>query len=140
MTEGLRNLPRVQADRERQLDDGTPEDEVAAWLNCEDCNFDHEQRRLFRCGWIPTSQHLDGGGVFEDSSICPGYTIGLPEVFEAARLLVWRREGAIAALARLPLPPIAALAVDLLDSEQKRIERDDLRRQRREMKESHGSR
>jgi hypothetical protein len=133
--EGLRYLPRLQAERERQIEDGTPVADAEAYLNCAECPLDHQQRRGYRCGWLPEGEWRDDARPFPDSSVCVGYSTSLPEVIEAARLLVWANRGALSSyLGKRRLSAVAADCVDVLDGEVKSVEREDMRKRREAVK------
>ena len=130
MIEGLRLLPRVQALR----DDNA---EGLGWLpfTCDDCDRynDRATKRVFRCGWLPEKERTGGMGEYPGSTICPGYTTSLPDVYEAARALSWRRDGQLRELYDVPITQLLRDCVDVLDSSCKQTERERLAEQRREM-------
>jgi hypothetical protein len=124
MTSGLRLLPRVQADRQRQRDEGSPfADE---YMDCTSCKAKPDHASFapeWRCGWLASDAWRDGGTSPHSEDVCPGYAIQLPEVIEAARLLQWRDHGSLAALVEeLPLPPAAALSIDVLAGSIREVE------------------
>lgn len=137
MISGLRALPRVQTERNRQRDEGSPF--ADAHMNCTECPqmFDAVARAEMRCGWMPTSEWLDSGMPNHAEAVCPGYSIQLPEVIEAARALSWRNHGGLEPLygrEEFPLPPQAAAYIDVLDGAVKASEADEMRRIREESK------
>lgn len=142
MIEGLRFLPRVQAERERLMEDGAPlELAQQVFLDCDSCTMNRDERASIRCGWLPESSWTDGSMPLPGATICPGYTTSLPEVYEAARLLRWVNRGALGAYTdQLPLSSAAALAVDLLEDAVRATERDALRRMKAEREAGHGTR
>lgn len=93
-------------------------------MDCTQCKerLGRQERAAIRCGWIPQSQHLSGLRPFPEAETCPGYSIGLPEVSEAARLLGWANRGCLSSYVAGELPPAAADAVDILNSAVKEAE------------------
>ena len=67
--------------------------------DCSSCTFTRDQRRHYKCGWIPRDewQTPDGstwgvvGGSYDVPEYCPGYTVQLPTVQLAARLWGWEK-------------------------------------------------
>lgn len=124
----------------RQEQDGTPSHIASQYLNCAECTVDPYSKRLWHCGWIPSSQWIDEPmRPFAEvgATVCPGYSTSLPVVIEASRLLSWRRDGELRSLlgerkdddgSIAPLPAVASEAMDLLDVEAKGVEREMLRR------------
>lgn len=135
MISGLRMLPRVQVDRQRQRDDGSPfADEH---MDCTSCKAkpDHEMfAPEWRCGWLDASAHRDGMAPHEED-VCPGYSIQMPEVIEAAQALHWRNSGSLAALYEdMPLPPVLVGYVNALAGAVSEVEADTMRAAREEAK------
>lgn len=126
MIEGLRFLPQIQTQREKA--------EGAWFYTCDDCDLynDWDQKRIYRCGWIPEHDRLDGMGTYPGSTVCPGYTTTLPEVQEAAIALGWRRDGQLRELYDVPLTQLLRNSIDILDGASKRHDRERLAEQRRE--------
>ena len=133
MISGLRMLPRVQADRQRQRDEGSPfADE---YMDCTACKAkpDHgDFAPEWRCGWLRPDAWKDGLAPHAED-VCPGYSTGLSEVIETARLYQWREKGSLAALCEeLPLSPAAAMNVDILSAAVGEVESDKIRVAREE--------
>ena len=127
MIEGLRLLPQVQSQRD---------DAEGSWyLTCDDCDRynDRATKRVFRCGWLPEKERTGGMGAYPGSTVCPGYTTSLPDVYETARALSWRRDGQIRELYDVPLTQLLRDCVDVLDSACKQSDRERLAEQRRRM-------
>ena len=83
-------------------------------MTCKEHKTETERAGM-RCGWMESHAWRDEQLMAHDEEVCPGYSISLPEVIEAARLMQWRNHGSLAALVEdLPLPPAAALCVDIL--------------------------
>lgn len=126
----------MQAERQRQIDDGTPASIANAFLSCEECTLPAFERRLYRCGWIPESERIDEPmRPFAEfgATVCPGYTTTIPEVIEASRLLVWANRGELRSyVGERRLPAGAMDAIDILDGEVKAVEREILNRRRDE--------
>ncbi len=123
MIEGLRYLPRVQAQRD--------EANGAWYLDCETCTLGHEERRRFRCAFVAEKDRLPQSGPEHDANWCPGYTTSLPDVIEAARALSWRRDGQLGNFYDLPV--LLRDCVDILDVAAKQEERESMRKRREEM-------
>lgn len=84
------------------------------------------------------SQHIAGDRPFPEATVCPGYTTRLPEVFEAARALVWTKRGGLVPLyGSTQLPPAAVNAIDFLDSRCNEVEARTMREDREAV--SHGT-
>lgn len=127
MIEGLRFLPQVQAQRNEIAEGG------GWYLTCDDCPHDKQARRLIRCGWLPDAERVGGMGEYPGATVCPGYTTSLPEVYEAARALSWRRDGQLREFYDVPLTALLRDCVDLLDAACKQQERDAMREQQNEL-------
>lgn len=103
------------------------------WLDCQRCPFSTPERAAFRCGWMARSEWKPGLRPFAEASCCPGYLTQQPEVYEAARALGWKRDGSLRDEYDQPLTPVLRDCIDILDSACREVEREALRKQRREM-------
>lgn len=132
-------LPWVSAQRERLKDptDLFPQGDPMAddYLDCGACRrmTSRAQRAGMACGWMPESERtgyefMHPDGAPEDIKVCPGYTVNLPEVNEAARALSWRQDGQLTEFydGEKPTRPLRD-AMDLIAAESKRVERHSLR-------------
>ncbi len=72
-------------------------------------------------------------GEYPGAAICPGYTTSLPDVYEAARALSWRRDGQLRECYDVPVTQLLRDCVDILDGACKQQDRDRLREQKLEM-------
>lgn len=105
-------------------------------MDCAECKqrLTKTERASLWCGWVKTEERLSGLRPFPEAEVCPGYTIALPEVIEAARLLGWANRNALSSYVAGELPPVAADAVDILDASVKEVERDAIRESSEKMK------
>lgn len=62
-----------------------------------------------------------------EADICPGYTIQLPEVMEAARAFAWRESGSLSSVYSGRLPPYAIDCIDILSGAVRGAEREAIR-------------
>lgn len=129
---GLRQLPRVQADRHRKRGEGVTEFivllETMDCSTCQEHKSDRDRAEL-RCGWMKSSEWVEPQFCQHTEDVCPGYAIGLPDVIEAARALHWRDKGALHALYgdQFPLPPAAIDAVDIMGAAISEVEAEAMR-------------
>ena len=66
---------------------------------------------------------------FPESTVCPGYSVRLPEVSEAARAFSWSKRGGLVPLyGARELPRCAVDAIDILDSSASAVERAAIRK------------
>lgn len=92
------------------------------------------ERATYNCGWLPKSKRRPTRvRPFPEAPVCPGYLIGQPEVYEAARALGWKRDGSLRDHYDEPLTPAVRDCIDILDSACKEVEREYMRKQKREM-------
>lgn len=124
----------MQAKRDEIADksDGAA-DYAKIWLDCPACPYNDRERANADCGWLPKSQRRPGLRPFSEAPVCPGYLITQPEVYEAARALAWQRKGQMELLYDQPPTPALRDAVDILDAACGEVEREHLRKQRREL-------
>ncbi len=73
---------------------------------------------------------FDAGGRVK-TSVCPGYTITLPEVYETCRALWWRKDGQLEHLYDDPLTPVMRVCIDYLASAISETERDVMKAQKK---------
>lgn len=104
------------------------------WASCgpclravEDGGVDRGIRAAWGCGWLPASERTGPGMAPPqaqiEASVCCGYTIRLPEVFEAARALAWRRDGQVREFyGDDEITDIAKDAIDAMAIEQARVQ------------------
>ena len=127
----------MQAKRDEIADKSEGAAEYAKeWLDCGACQkrTTVPERASMDCAWMPKSQRRPGRmRAFPEAPVCPGYLVSQPEVYEAARALSWRREGSLRDFYDEPLTPALRDCVDVLDSACKDVEREYMRKQRREM-------
>ena len=133
-------LPWVQWHRDRLADDGDPF--ADQYLNCTNCQTlcDSGTRKMWHCGWLPATAWCGIGFRLPvgapEPTMCPGYTISLPEVIEAGRAMLWRNHGQLQELYDVPITQALRDCVDILNFEIKRVERHELmvikQRQKRE--------
>lgn len=119
----------LQARRDDDIKDGLP----PTFLDCDSClvTATETERASLHCGYLPASEHLDGLRPYPECSVCPGYSIRLPEVYEAARALSWSKRGGLVPLyGARELPGCAVDAIDILDAAAGKAERDAIRRER----------
>lgn len=91
--------------------------------DCDTCTIAKDQRKHYKCGWIPREQwesvHGSAWGVVGGShsipETCPGYTVRLPIVQEVARLWGWEKRGCLDAQLRGRSANPGPLELDLLD-------------------------
>lgn len=101
------------------------------FLDCESClvTATEETRACLHCGFLPQRQWLEGDRPYPEASVCPGYSIRLPEVLEAARALAWSKRGGLVPLYGVRrLPPAAVDAIDILDGAASKVERELMRK------------
>lgn len=107
------------------------------WLECGACQqrTTEPERASMDCGWLPESKRRPGLlRAFPEASVCPGYLIQQPEVYEAARARRWRAEGgSLRDLYDDPLNPALRDAIDIMDAACSEVDREHMRKQRREM-------
>ena len=108
------------------------------WLHCSDCGswLNEEQQATMCCGWLPKHKRIGsppapwvrarGGGP--EPTVCPGYTISLPQVQQTARALQWAERGLLSEYCGTEdLPQLVFDAVDILNAEISAVERFALR-------------
>lgn len=128
-------LPWVSAHREQQKDEGNVKD---MYLDCKACNkrTTPSTRAMMLCGWVDESEHIGSLAPTPpgapNPTVCPGYTIQLPEVYEAARALGWKKDGCIREFYPDGLTAIAIDALDTVDSAINSVQRHAIRKSRRE--------
>lgn len=70
-------------------------------FDCNDCQLEHVQRRVFHCGWLAEDEWLPcelpariGPGPYT-AEVCPGYLVAQPQIGEAARAAAALKAGAL---------------------------------------------
>ena len=134
MNEGLHYLPLVQTRRDKLAEDGNHYSKE--FLDCEVCerNTSGNQRLSMRCGWRPESEWLWNSGPYPEAECCPGYTMRLADVHEAARAYSWSQRGELNLLYDDKPTPLLRSCVDYLTVGVRNAEREYMREQRKEMK------
>jgi hypothetical protein len=61
-----------------------------------------------------------------ESTVCPGYSTSLPEVFEAGRALCWRKDSQLRELYDQRITPRLRDAMDIFNLEIRRVERHEM--------------
>lgn len=133
MIEGLRLLPWVHWYREKRKDERDPN--ATNYLDCEWCMSvtSRQQRANIQCGWLPESEHGKGhtpalgDAPCPETSVCPGYTIRLPEVLECARMVGWADAGVLRDAVDGQITQAAIDGMDVVRSEIRSVERHALR-------------
>lgn len=119
-------LPWVLGYRQQLEDDDDPF--AHEWMDCNACirRTNEKTRALQGCGWLPKEdrgdQFVQPDG-FPQPTICPGYSIRLPEVLEVARARAWRKDGQLRELYDgKPLTDLLKFYIDMMGAAEKDAE------------------
>ena len=140
---GLKLLPRLFYLRDKQKEDFN-DPYADEWLDCGSCmaRYDHTRRARWGCPRVPEESRswVDGRAEIETAfqmelDECPGFSVSLPEVYEAARAAQWANDGQLDAY--YEGEPVTRLAIEYIDTFRasiKELEASVAREQRREIK------
>lgn len=115
-------------------DDNRPN--ASAYLDCNNCTFDDEQKRQVNCAWLDESNRVGravvpAGYTGEHPDICPGYLVQLPQVIDAVRAYSWRKDGALREyFGTSQITDLSRTAIDIVGGEFKAVEQYRIRKSR----------
>lgn len=119
------------------------------WLNCDACvaQFTEKQRAGMACARVPEKDRARGDlsslehALGAELDECPGDSLTLPQVIEAARAATWAKDGLLKEFYEgQPLTRLVLNCVEVLRASVSQVERENFKEAREKAKEApHGA-